>query len=301
MEAHQLQPIIESLIFAAEEPLTEQGIVGIMEADGVGREAVREAINAIRASWNDDPSRGLMLADIAGGYQFRTKETLAEWIRRMNASRPAKLSLAAMETLAIVAYRQPLVRSEIEQVRGVDSGGVIKKLLEKNLIRIVGKRDEPGQPLIYGTTREFLTLFGLNSLKDLPPLADLRELAERHLAGSAGKTDAPVAECGDDEEPTEVIEDGDDEEPTEIIARLHEDEENDESALANLEYSLKSVRRLERAIFPKDAPHDAAGNEGDTHAATEGDTTWKEGAAPSADPAAAIEADAPQSTDSSGE
>jgi segregation and condensation protein B len=250
MERSELKTIVEALIFVAEEPLTEQAMLKALEPEGVDKAQLREAIAAVQASWNENPDCGLKLIEVAHGYQFRTKEAAAEWIKRMYEARPARLSQAAMETMAIVAYRQPIIRSEIEHIRGVDSGGVLKTLLERRLIRIVGKRDEPGQPLIYGTTKEFLELFGLNTLKDMPPLADLRELADRYRETRSNET-SPEQDGEDDEESTQVIGDDESDEPTEVISRLEKDETDDKEALAHLEHNLKSVRKLERLIFPK--------------------------------------------------
>ncbi len=118
---------------------------------------------------------GIFLNEVAGGYQFRTKERCAPWIRQLKATRPKALSQAALETVAVIAYRQPVMKSEIEKVRGVDVSGILKGLMEKNLVRIVGRRDVPGRPIIYGTTRKFLEVFGLNDLSDLPTLKEFEE------------------------------------------------------------------------------------------------------------------------------
>lgn len=315
MEQGQLKAVIEAMIFVAEEPLAEGAIVKTLEPDGIGKDDVRAAIAAIRDSFNADASMGLQLACVAGGFQFRTKEGTAAWVARMCETRPMKLSAASLETLAIIAYRQPIVRAEIEHIRGVDSGGVLKKLIERRLVRIVGKRDEPGQPLIYGTTHEFLELFGLPSLKDLPPLADLRDIAERRLRGQQGFAgEAPATEgsavgggnlsgvsCVDADAGAEDADSG----HVEIIERLEHDEAEDAAALDNLEYSIKSVRRLEKAIFPKPVaepnadgggPCDASSNEAGSVAAAE--VAGGESGAPEC-PAA--DSDAPEQADRPGE
>ena len=115
---------------------------------------------------------------VAGGYQFRTKVEYAPWIRRLKKVRPIRLSRAALETLAIVAYRQPVSRAEVEEIRGVDSGWVIASLMDKGLIRPVGRKSTPGRPLLYGTTKKFLEVFGLKDLKDLPTLKEMESLRE---------------------------------------------------------------------------------------------------------------------------
>lgn len=287
MEQGQLKSVLEAMIFVSEEPLTERSMIEVLQSDGIERVQIKEAIEGIKASWNDNADVGMKLVEVAGGYQFRTKTEVAEWVKRLTDSKPMRLSQASLETLAIVAYRQPIIRSEIEHVRGVDCGGVLKTLVERRLVRIVGKRDEPGQPLIYGTTKEFMELFGLNNLKDLPALADLKELAEKRV----------VEQSEDSEEPTVVIRE-DDDEPTEIIARLENDEEEDRDALHNLENNLKGLRRLEKSIFPKPEPKVDAGaegsHEGQNDASEQGASP--EGAAESATPDAADE-DPPEQVD----
>lgn len=258
MDSTELRSIVEAMIFVSEEPITENGIMIALENTGVEKAELKGCIGEITTEWNENPARGLQLANVAGGYQFRTKEKCADWLKKLNVPKPMRLTSPSLETLAIVAYKQPIVRSEIEKIRGVDSGGVLKTLLERRLLRIVGRRDEPGQPLLYGTTKDFLEVFNLRTLKELPTLRDVEELLrERRL-----QTDSPniVTVEGDEdgEEPTEVIRDvaDDEEEETEVIKRypLDEDQEaesKDMSALDDLEHSLKSLRRLEKDIFPK--------------------------------------------------
>ena len=115
---------------------------------------------------------------VAGGYQFRSRPEFADYIRRLKKVKPARFSPSALETLAIVAYRQPVTRGEVEYLRGVDSGGILKSLLDKKLIKIIGKKDIPGKPLIYGTTREFMETFNLKDLASLPTLREIEELAD---------------------------------------------------------------------------------------------------------------------------
>jgi segregation and condensation protein B len=182
-------------------------------------------------------------------------------MRKLSVPKPMRLSPPALETLAIVAYRQPIMRSEVEKIRGVDSGGVLKTLLERRLLRIVGRSQEPGQPLLYGTTKEFLEIFNLNTLKELPTLKDIDELMRERRAQIKGERKAD----GDDEDLTEILEE-DEEEETEIIRRkpLDEDEEEekkDMEALSELEGQLKGIRRLEKAIFPKQVEQSAEGVE----------------------------------------
>lgn len=253
MENTQLRPIIEAMIFVSEEPLTENAILLALAESGATREEVRASLEEIERDWNEDAVRGIGVVRVAGGFQFRTKPSCSEWLRKLNVPKPMRLSGPALETLAIIAYRQPILRSEIEKIRGVDTGGVLKTLLERRLLRIVGRSQEPGQPLLYGTTQEFLEVFNLNTLSELPTLKDIDDLMrERRAMASGGAAEAR----GDDEEDlTELIDD--DEEATEVIRRrpLDEDEEEegkDMEALHELESQIGDLRRLERRIFPKE-------------------------------------------------
>ncbi len=283
MEQHELKPIVEAMIFVAEEPITRANLQKALESEGVERKELDACIEAIEKDWNEDETRGMLLAQVAGGYQFRTKEVCAQWLKRLIVPKPLRLSGPALETLAIVAYRQPIVRSEVEKIRGVDSGGVLKTLLERRVLRIVGRGDEPGQPLLYGTTKEFLEIFNLNTLRELPTLKDIEELARerRAMTESPEGGNGSERKAGDDEELTERLEDFDDEEEqTEVIQRkpLDEDveeEEKDMNALASLEKSMKDLRRLEKKVFPKPLPQvnevaAGGGNDGATETLPEG-------------------------------
>ena len=170
-----LKSIVESLIFVADSPVSLDRLCALLEE--FDRNEVRDALAALCEEYGGE-ERGVVLAEVAGGFQFRTAAANADYLRRLTKARPAKFSQSALETLAIVAYRQPVTRAEIEYLRGVDSGGVLKTLLEKKLIKILGKKDIPGKPLIYGTTKEFLELFGLRDLRSLPTLKEIRELSE---------------------------------------------------------------------------------------------------------------------------
>lgn len=167
-----LRQVLEAFIFAAESPLSLDRLVSLSEQP---RAQVKEVVELLQAEYQL-PQRGFYLAEVAGGYQFRTVTDVSPWLKKLAKDRSTRLSRAALETLAIIAYRQPSTRAEIEYLRGVDSGGVIKTLLEKNLLRILGKKDVPGRPLMYGTSRYFLELFGLRDLKDLPTLKEFTAL-----------------------------------------------------------------------------------------------------------------------------
>ncbi|SHI74161.1 condensin subunit ScpB [Malonomonas rubra DSM 5091] len=168
----ELRTLIEAYIFAADAPLTLDRLCLLLEKP---RAEVRPVIEQLLADYSGE-ERGFYLAEVAGGYQFRTATELGPWLRKLSKDRPFRFSQAALEALAIIAYRQPVTRAEVEYLRGVDSGGVIKSLLEKNLLRILGKKDVPGRPLMYGTSRHFLELFGLRELQDLPTLKEFSAL-----------------------------------------------------------------------------------------------------------------------------
>jgi len=171
----QLKPIIEALVFASDTPVSLQKMSDILE--GVDRKEIATAVYELMKEY-DDRRSGLCLVEVAGGYQFRTRDDFSSWVRKLRGMRPISLSRAALETLAVIAYKQPIMKAEVEKVRGVDVSGTLRGLLEKNLVRIVGRKDVPGRPIIYGTTKKFLEVFNLNDLTELPTLSELKELGE---------------------------------------------------------------------------------------------------------------------------
>jgi segregation and condensation protein B len=184
LDIPELTPLVEALIFAADGPIKAERMAEALETD---QDDIMSAIKALEEDYAEQP-RGFFLQEVAGGYQLRTRPEYADFLRKLGHSRPFKFSRPALETLAIIAYRQPVTRAEIEYLRGVDSGSVLKTLLEKHLVRILGKKDVPGKPMIYGTTREFLELFGLPDLSSLPTLQEFSELlpAEEDAAVTDG-------------------------------------------------------------------------------------------------------------------
>ena len=178
MTGTSLKSVVESLLFVADPPLTLDKLCSILEE--YERKDIVAAIDDILADYRQG-SRGIFLAEVAGGWQFRSRPENADYLRRLSRTRPYRFSQSSMETLAIIAYRQPITRAEVEYLRGVDSGGVLKTLLDKKLIRILGKKDIPGRPLIYGTSREFLEAFNLKDLASLPTLKEVQELTGHDL------------------------------------------------------------------------------------------------------------------------
>ncbi|NVM23448.1 MAG: SMC-Scp complex subunit ScpB [Desulfobacterales bacterium] len=170
-----LKAVLESLLFATEAPLTVDKIKSILETED--RKAVQDALASLAEEY-EFQKRGFLLSEVAGGYQIRTRPEYAHWVRRMREAKPARLSQAAMETLAIVAYKQPVLRTDIEHLRGVDSGGILRTLLERGLVRVLGRKDLPGRPMVYGTTKRFLEFFDLKALSDLPTLKELQDIGK---------------------------------------------------------------------------------------------------------------------------
>jgi segregation and condensation protein B len=182
-EGARLKAIIEALVFAAEEPLTLADLLDLFP--GSGKEALSSLLEELVASCAA-PDRGLQVTAVAGGYKMTTRSEYGEWVRALFRSRNRRrLSPAALETLAIVAYRQPITTPEIQVLRGTDPAGVLQNLLDKKLLRIVGRKKVVGKPILYGTTRDFLTHFGLNSLSDLPSLEEFGGLAQPALLAAS--------------------------------------------------------------------------------------------------------------------
>ena len=167
-----LKLIIEALLFAADKPLTAREINGWLSEEI--QPNIGQALKELQAEY-DAMARSFVLKEVAGGYQFRTSSGYSPYVLRMLKTSPTRLSRPALETLAIIAYKQPILRQEIERLRGVDVGGILRTLLEKGLIRIMGRKSLPGRPLIYGTTKRFLEVFDLKDIKSLPKLKEIKD------------------------------------------------------------------------------------------------------------------------------
>ena len=169
MENRKTKSLLEALLFLSGEPLTTSALKTITEMDEPEiQRLTKELIEEYRAR-----DGGVLIAEIANGYQMVTNPQYAQWVKKLAGPESTRLSLAALETLAIIAYKQPIIKAEVEQVRGVSSDAVIRTLLDRRLIKIMGKKEAPGKPLLYGTTRGFLQYFGLKDLAELPTLRDL--------------------------------------------------------------------------------------------------------------------------------
>jgi segregation and condensation protein B len=180
MEREAIKSIIESLLFVADGPLTIQRLGEVLE--GVEKEDLRSTLDELQAEL-ENSRRGVRLVEVAGGYQLRTAKVNADWIKKFLGGRPARMGRATLETLAIIAYRQPITRAEIEAIRGVDVDGVINTLLDRSLIRAVARKDVPGRPFLYGTTPGFLQLFNLKDLTHLPTLKEMEEITLPEIPG----------------------------------------------------------------------------------------------------------------------
>ena len=174
MERSEKRQIVEALLLAAQEPLPAARIAAVIPR------ATPKLVSELVAELGDEyrqQERAFEIRDVAGGFQLRTRADFAGYLQQLRPDRPLRLSQAALETLSIVAYKQPVTRAEVERIRGVDVGAVLRSLVERKLVRIAGHREVPGRPMLYATTNRFLEVFGLTGLEDLPTLRDLQELA----------------------------------------------------------------------------------------------------------------------------
>jgi segregation and condensation protein B len=204
--AAELKAILEALIFASPDPLTPKALYKLLDAEP--KEEVQAAVAELKADY--ERPGGLQLVEVAGGYQIVTRPDLHEWVRRLFHERTSqKLSVQALETLAVIAYRQPVTALEITEIRGVNTSGVINTLLERHLVKIVGRKQVVGRPFMYATTKEFLIRFGLNDLSDLPKVEDMAEalgfeapiLIERAPSEDLLPLEEPDAEAPPEDEP----------------------------------------------------------------------------------------------------
>jgi segregation and condensation protein B len=187
--ADDLKPIIEALVFASPEPLTLKALCKVLDSEP--REDVEAALRALKKDY--ERLGGLQLVEVAGGYQIVTRPELNDWVRRLfDEHKTQRLSVQALETLAVIAYKQPVTAPEIAEIRGVNTGGVLATLLEKRLIRIAGRKRVVGRPFLYATTREFLVRFGLNDLGDLPRIEEMADALG--FEAPAGLSSGPAAQ-----------------------------------------------------------------------------------------------------------
>ena len=259
----RLESIIESLLFAADRPLTAGEI-----RRAVGARSDRSIRDVVAHLAERRAATGLQVVQVAGAYRLQTNPENQRWVQKLVAGRPVRLSRAMLETLSIVAYRQPVTRPEIDAIRGVDCGPVLKTLLDRQLIRVIGKKEEVGRPMLYGTTPEFLTTFNLGELVELPTLRDFHELGEDDQAlveAAHGASAGPFAAAPEGAPSIER--------PVAMAAASPDEEEND-SLLDQLEDATsvatralaaagKDVDAEGMAASGQDAGVDAGGDAGD--------------------------------------
>jgi segregation and condensation protein B len=188
----QVRAVLEALVFASPQPITPREIARVLQ--GVPREDWEKQLEGLRADYARD-ERGLQVVEVAGGFQITTRPEYNDWVRELLDPRtPTRLSIQALETLAVIAYKQPVTLPEIIELRGVKSGGVVKTLLEKRLIRIMGRKEVVGRPILYGTTKQFLLHFGLKDLDELPKIEEFAEVLgeEVDVAGLKRAIESPL-------------------------------------------------------------------------------------------------------------
>ena len=184
-ERKEIEAALEAILFVTSEPLPRPQLLEVFDEDP--REKVEAALEKVLRRYSDRPGHGVVVEDVAGGVRLVTRPDLSGYLRRFfEVSGSNRLSMAALETLAIIAYRQPITAPEIQELRGVSPAGVLKTLLNRRLIRIAGRKQVVGKPFIYATSREFLVHFGLNDVRDLPPLEEFEEILQEE-AGAVGE------------------------------------------------------------------------------------------------------------------
>ena len=260
-----LKRILEALLFVADTPLGIPRLANLVDTND--RAAVRQALVELMGEYQEREG-SFEVVEVAGGYSFRTKPAYAQWIQKLGKQQVSRLSPAALETLAAIAYKQPVLRAEVERIRGVDVGGVMRMLMEKGLVQVVGRQDLPGKPLIYGTTKRFLEVFGLNSIKDLPTMEEMEalmgDMAEAEEGGEVtqiGDGKLPLVpagasggkDAGDDPDGAEW--ESDEQDDTEAGAAMEADAE----APPGVEPGEPQV--AEKSSSVAEVPEDAAGQD----------------------------------------
>jgi segregation and condensation protein B len=244
LSADRVRTVVETLLFLAERPLS---VEELRQASGVEVERLEKALDKLSGHYREGPC-GVVLHEVAGGWQLRSSPDNSAFARRFLKVKPQRLTRAALETLAIIAYRQPVTRPEVEEIRAVDCGAVVKALLERKLIKILGKKEEPGRPILYGTTKEFLEFFALKDLASLPTLREFHELSVEHREIVEKQAEAPIAGIVDElTDPT-------------LKARLEARQAESDQALEELEQALSKAEVVDRAasaaLQPKKEPGD---------------------------------------------
>jgi segregation and condensation protein B len=271
VEPDKIKQIVEAAIFAADGPLDRDALLLLF--DEQERPEKADLSRSLEQISEDYAERGIELKEVASGFRFQVRKDLGPWVSRLWQEKPPRYSRAILETLALVAYRQPITRGEIEEIRGVSvSSHIIKSLLERNWVRVVGHRDVPGRPAMFATTRQFLDYFDLKSLEDLPPLSEIKDLDK--LNEELALSDAPDPDSGDraddDNDATAAFgarTEGEREARNEeIFAALDEEPELDDSTLMSIDKVDSVNAGFEEEFRRKPAPAEGAGEQAATAA-----------------------------------
>ena len=266
MEPDKIKQIVEAAIFAADGPLDRDALLLLF--DEQERPEKADLSRSLEQISEDYAERGIELKEVASGFRFQVRKDLGPWVSRLCQEKPPRYSRAILETLALVAYRQPITRGEIEEIRGVSvSSHIIKSLLERNWVRVVGHRDVPGRPAMFATTRQFLDYFDLKSLEDLPPLSEIKDLDK--LNEELALSDAPDPDSGDraddDNDATAAFgarTEGEREARNEeIFAALDEEPELDDSTLMSIDKVDSVNAGFEEEFRRKPAPAEGTGEQ----------------------------------------
>ena len=266
MEPDKIKQIVEAAIFAADGPLDRDALLLLF--DEQERPEKADLSRSLEQISEDYAERGIELKEVASGFRFQVRKHLGPWVSLLWQEKPPRYSRAILETLALVAYRQPITRGEIEEIRGVSvSSHIIKSLLERNWVRVVGHRDVPGRPAMFATTRQFLDYFDLKSLEDLPPLSEIKDLDK--LNEELALSDAPDPDSGDraddDNDATAAFgarTEGEREARNEeIFAALDEEPELDDSTLMSIDKVDSVNAGFEEEFRRKPAPAEGAGEQ----------------------------------------
>lgn len=266
MEPDKIKHIVEAAIFAADGPLDRDALLLLF--DEQERPEKADLSRTLEQISEDYAERGIELKEVASGFRFQVRKDLGPWVSRLWQEKPPRYSRAILETLALVAYRQPITRGEIEEIRGVSvSSHIIKSLLERNWVRVVGHRDVPGRPAMFATTRQFLDYFDLKSLEDLPPLSEIKDLDK--LNEELALSDAPDPDSGDraddDNDATAAFgarTEGEREARNEeIFAALDEEPELDDSTLMSIDKVDSVNAGFEEEFRRKPAPAEGTGEQ----------------------------------------
>jgi len=266
VEPDKIKQIVEAAIFAADGPLDRDALLLLF--DEQERPEKADLSRSLEQISEDYAERGIELKEVASGFRFQVRKDLGPWVSRLWQEKPPRYSRAILETLALVAYRQPITRGEIEEIRGVSvSSHIIKSLLERNWVRVVGHRDVPGRPAMFATTRQFLDYFDLKSLEDLPPLSEIKDLDKLNEARAL--SDAPDPDSGDraddDNDATAAFgarTEGEREARNEeIFAALDEEPELDDSTLMSIDKVDSVNAGFEEEFRRKPAPAEGTGEQ----------------------------------------